>query len=49
VDVVKTSTGYTAVFGKNSSVSGSGGLLITAYSINSPDAKNISRFDDSLI
>jgi hypothetical protein len=49
VDVVLTNTGYTAVFGKGNSVSGSGMALITAITIYSPDGKNLSEYDSNLV
>jgi hypothetical protein len=49
VDVVNTNSGYLAVFGKNSSVSGSGTSLITAFATYSPDGKNLSKYDSSLV
>jgi hypothetical protein len=49
VDVVNTNSGYTAVFGKNSTVIGTGISLITAFTRYSVDGKNISQYDPSLV
>ncbi|MDD2916595.1 MAG: prepilin-type N-terminal cleavage/methylation domain-containing protein [Candidatus Gracilibacteria bacterium] len=49
VDVVKTNSGYVAVFGKGESVFGTGGSLITAFTISSPDGKSLSKYDPTLV
>jgi hypothetical protein len=49
VDVVLTNSGYMAVFGKDNSVSGTGSSLITAITTISPDGKNFSKYDLSLV
>jgi hypothetical protein len=46
---VNTNTEYLAVFSKTNSISGTGASIITAISSYSPDRKNLSSYDSSLV
>lgn len=49
VDVVLTSTGYVVYFTKDTTATGTGISLITAFTTNSPDGKSISKYDPNLV
>ena len=47
--MVNTMTGYVAVFANQTHINATGSNLITAFTINSPDGKNLSKYDLSLV
>ena len=49
VDVVNTSTVYAAVMSKDMQVVGTGSSIIFAIATNSPDSKELSKYDPSLL